>query len=229
MNREDSELVAGLLLALMEEDYVALWEIPGEVAGVEPGLDGTACRARGAEGVMRLLELGWARACWAADGVDEPEPIPDADVPGLLADPGRWAPTRTDVTGLRLEVTDAGERAFHQADEGRPWLTLADVPPGSWVGRQVRLMRDFLAHHLEPEEFRRLWYEARGQEIAYEERPGARIADAMDDLHEAIGDYDPSPTDREPEWLDEDQLRAVVRDTLTHLENLHTGPPRTNR
>lgn len=103
------------------------------------------------------------------------------------------------------------------------WLTLADVPAGSWVGRQIELMRDFLGYRLDPEEFRRLWYEARGQELAYEERPGARIGAAMDDLHTALGDYDPSPVDREPEWIDEAGLRAATRRALTTIENLRVG------
>lgn len=109
--------------------------------------------------------------------------------------------------------------------EGESWLTLADVPPGSWVGRQIQLMRDFLAHRLDPEDFRQLWYEARGQELAYEETPGARIGEAMDDLHEAIGDYDPGPAGREPEWIDENQLRDATRRALTRIEGLRTGPP----
>lgn len=105
-------------------------------------------------------------------------------------------------------------------DDDEEWLTLADVPPGSWLGRQIQLMRDFLAHRLDPEEFRQLWYEAQLQKIAYEERPGARIREVTSDLHEAIGDYDPVPTEREPEWLDEDQLRDATRKALTRIENL---------
>lgn len=45
-------------------------------------------------------------------------------------------------------------------------------------------------------------------EMAYEERPDARI-----------GDYDPSPADREPEWIDENQLRAAVRQALARIES----------
>lgn len=107
-------------------------------------------------------------------------------------------------------------------DDGK-WLTLADVPPGSWVGRQIQLMRCFLAGELDPEEFVRQWYAARAQEMAYGERPGARIGAAMNDLHEALHDYDPSPTDREPEWIDESQLRDATRNALTRIENLRVG------
>lgn len=103
------------------------------------------------------------------------------------------------------------------------WLTTDEIPPDSGVGRQIQLMRDFLAGGLGPEAFRRLWYEARAQEIAYEERPGARIGAAMDDLHEALHDYDPSPSDREPEWIDENQLRDATRDVLMRIESLRVG------
>lgn len=51
-------------------------------------------------------------------------------------------------------------------DDDEVWLTLADVPPGSCLGRQIQLIRDFLAYRLGPENFRQLWYEAQLQKIA---------------------------------------------------------------
>ncbi|HEY3683747.1 MAG TPA: hypothetical protein VGL93_11935 [Streptosporangiaceae bacterium] len=118
MNTRDFALLKALLLALMEEDFVALWEVEAEVNSAEAGLTAERKRERAVYGVRELLRRGWARACWAADGDDEPATVPDDRIGEVLADDERWAPAHPWEPGFRLAVTDAGERAFRQIDAG---------------------------------------------------------------------------------------------------------------
>lgn len=104
--------------------------------------------------------------------------------------------------------------------DGQKWLTLADLPPRSWIGRQVELMRDFVARLLDPKDFRQLWSEAHGQVTKYEEHRAPQIIEAMDDLYRAIRDYAPSPTDREDERTKENQLRDANCRALVRVESL---------
>lgn len=118
MNPHDFELLKALLLSLMEEDYVALWEIEAEVAGAEGDLTADRKRARAVYGVRELLRRGWAYACWAADGDDEPATVHDDRADELLADDEQWAPGHPWEPGFRLAATETGERAFHRIDAG---------------------------------------------------------------------------------------------------------------
>lgn len=118
MNPRDFELLRTLLLPLMEEDYVALWEIEAEVAGTEADLTAERKRERAAYGVQELLRRGWARAYWTADGDDTPTPVPDTQVSPTLADDTQWAPTHFWEPAFRLAATDTGEQTFHQIDTG---------------------------------------------------------------------------------------------------------------
>lgn len=118
MNTRDFELMKALLLALEEEDYVALWEVEAEVGGTETDLAPGRRRERALYGVQELLRRGWARACWAADGDDEPATVPDDQIGGLLSDDTRWAPGHPWDPGFRLAATEAGEHAFHRIDAG---------------------------------------------------------------------------------------------------------------
>lgn len=101
--------------------------------------------------------------------------------------------------------------------------TAGGVPPEG-VGRQLQAMRDFVGRRIDADTFVQRWLAGRRAQMdAYEHggtRAGARIEDVLDDLFFAVDDYDPSPTEREPEWLDEEQLRAAVRDTLTRLDSI---------
>lgn len=109
----------------------------------------------------------------------------------------------------------------------RKWLTAADVPPDSGVGRQLQAMRDFVGGRIDADTFIRNWLDGRrAQAVAYDQdgtRPGARIEDALDALFFAVDDYDPSPTLRDPQWIDADQLREATRDALTRIESLRSG------
>lgn len=106
----------------------------------------------------------------------------------------------------------------------RKWLTVAEIPPDSGVGRQLRAMRDFVDGQIDADTFIQYWLDGRrAQAAAYARdgtRPGARIEDTLDDLFFAVDDYDSSPTDRDPQWIDADQLRDATRRALTRIENL---------
>lgn len=112
------------------------------------------------------------------------------------------------------------------------WLTAADIPPDTGIGRQLQAMRDFVGRRIDADTFVQRWLEGRRAQMdAYDHggtRAGARIEDTLDDLFFAVDDYDPSPTDRDPEWIDADQLRAATRDALTRIEAVRAGSPRRN-
>lgn len=118
MNPHDFELLRTLLLPLMEEDYVALWEIEADVATAEGCLPDERKRERAVYGARELLRRGWARACWAADGDDDPPSVPEPRLGALLREGEQWAPSHPWEPGLRLAVTEAGEHAFQRIEAG---------------------------------------------------------------------------------------------------------------
>lgn len=107
------------------------------------------------------------------------------------------------------------------------WLTAADVPPASGTGQQLRAMRDFIEQGIGADDFVRQWLDGRRTQMDAGDRgepgPGARIENALDELFFAVDDYDPSPADREPEWIDADQLRDSVREALTRIDEIRVG------
>lgn len=111
------------------------------------------------------------------------------------------------------------------------WLTAAEIPPDTGAGRQLQAMRDFAGGRITADVFVQRWLEGRRAQMAAVDqggpRPGARIEDPLDDLFFAVDNYDPAPTDRDPEWIDADQLREAVQNALTRIDNIRVGGRKT--
>lgn len=81
-------------------------------------------------------------------------------------------------------------------------------------------MREFASAQIDANAFVDRWLDARRDAIDARDPCGARIEDALDDLFYSVDDYDPSITDREPDWIDADQLRDAVAHALTTIDTI---------
>ncbi|MBL1065207.1 colicin immunity domain-containing protein [Streptomyces sp. 7-21] len=113
------------------------------------------------------------------------------------------------------------EVAREYAPRKRSWRTASEVPSDSCTGKQLQLMEDFIHGRIEGAAFARQWLDNRSQAIDEKEMLSFAILYFLSEVFYAIDDsYTIDPSLRDEDDMTDEQLREVVRTSLTKIFRL---------
>lgn len=188
------------------------------------------------EGMLRGLRAMRPRGeSWLAG-------LPDRSAALLVTDRGYALLAGGDAV-LRLCVPEGHDRAVidfkryvrHLGDRADPamaeaagafrirqtaWASRSEPTAGSGTAEQVSLMEQFAAARISGPVFARSWYAARRRSQDRRERLRAEFERVLDGVFHALEEYAADPALTEPGDLDDDGLRAAVRELLAALDAL---------
>lgn len=97
-----------------------------------------------------------------------------------------------------------------------------------WTDRELAAARQLVAGQLAPATFVARFLEARDARLTSEERPGQLVEDLLDDIFYLVDAHNPSDRTREPDELDDDQLREGTARLLDEFDaGTYVGDPRS--
>jgi hypothetical protein len=188
------------------------------------------------EGILRGLRAMRPRGeNWLAG-------LPDRSAALLVTDRG-YALVAGGEAVLRLCVPEGHDRAVidfkryvrHLGDRADPamaeaagafrirqtaWASKREPTAGSGTAEQVSLREQFAGARISGPVFARSWHAARRRSHDRRERLRAEFERVLDGVFHALEDYAAEPALSEPGDLDDDGLRAVVRERLAALDSL---------
>lgn len=113
------------------------------------------------------------------------------------------------------------EVAREYAPRKRSWRTASEVPSDSCTGKQLQLMEDFIHGRIDGSAFARQWLDNRSQAINEREMLSFAILYFLSEVFYAIDDsYTIDPSLRDEDDMTDEQLREVVRTSLTKILRL---------
>lgn len=92
------------------------------------------------------------------------------------------------------------------------WWTPAELPPGTAIARQLRLVDALLSGEVAPPIFETEFIEARAKELAEDERPEGNLEAGLSQVFLAVDRYCGDPELRDSDDFDDEQLIEFVRE-----------------
>src|ERR1700730_9497953 len=108
-------------------------------------------------------------------------------------------------------------RAMSHEPGRRSWASPSDVDPGSGTAEQIALMRSLIAGAITAPDFARSWLAARRRALLDGERLRENFDQALNEIFYALEEYAIDPDLRDADDLSDEELIAIVRDTLSGL------------